>query len=306
MDRQRFVDLLAMSRFANLPTVWSNALLGLLVASQLTGVLPIPSIVAIVFSLSCLYLGGCFLNDWHDAEFDEKHRPERAIPCGRWSRKTIGLFAFILLALGIVIGGVISLPYAAIALGIVICIVAYTQWHKTHVFSLFFMAGARALIYPACVLAPLSWSDLETAPWEMISVLIIFSFALASYILGISLMARFESRKPVDDDKPPVIPLICLSLPVFLISGMLLLMPHALAAAIPLLFFLTVLIWNVKRLQRTQEVGTFVAISLAAIPLVDGLFVMHAGMTTGNMFLIVACPILALAALGLQKIAPAT
>ena len=25
---QRFVDLLAMSRFANLPTVWSNALLG--------------------------------------------------------------------------------------------------------------------------------------------------------------------------------------------------------------------------------------------------------------------------------------
>lgn len=315
MDRQRFVDLLAMSRFANLPTVWSNALLGLLVASQLTGVLTIPSIVAIVFSLSCLYLGGCFLNDWRDAEFDKKHRPERAIPCGRWARQTVGLFAFILLALGIVIGGVISLPYAAVALGIVICIVAYTQWHKTHVFSLFFMAGARALIYPACVSAPLTWSDLQQIEWARFPILIIFSLALASYILGISLMARFESRKSEDDDKHSVIPLIFLSLPAFLISGILLIsiilnppipINMMLAGVIPLVFFIGVLTWNVKRLQRTHEVGTFVAISLAAIPLVDGLFVMHAGITTGNISLIVTCPILALAALGLQKIAPAT
>lgn len=306
MDRQRFIDLLAMSRFANLPTVWSNALLGLLVASQLTGALSIQSIIAIVFSLSCLYLGGCFLNDWRDAEFDEKHRPERAIPSGRWGRNTVGIFAFTLLALAIVVGAIISLPYAVVALGILICIVVYTQWHKTHVFSLIFMAGARALIYPACAAAPLAWSDLQQLEWTRFPVLVIFSFALASYVLGISLMARFESRKPAGDQKPPVVPLIFLSLPAFLISGILLLLGHPIAAVIPLIIFLAVLIWNVKRLQRTGEIGTFVAFSLAAIPLVDGLFVMRGGIASGNITLIIACLILALAALGLQKIAPAT
>lgn len=302
---QRFVDLLAMSRFANLPTVWSNAVLGFLIVAQLSWEIQTHEVLAIFASLSCLYLGGCFLNDWQDAKFDAQYRPERAIPSGRWARGTIGFLALFLLALALGIGAAISLPYAVVAVGIVVCIVAYTHWHKTHIFSLFFMAGARALIYPACVMAPLALAQVEKFRWEQFPVLALFPISLGSYILGISLMARFESRKK-SNDRPPVVPLICLSLPVFLISGILIMMGHPLAALVPLVLFLGVLIWNVKRLQRTGEVGNFVAVALASIPLVDALFVMREGLASGNLFFIVACPLLALLALGLQKIAPAT
>ena len=122
MTKQRFIDLLAMSRFANLPTVWSNAIFGFVVASGLTSPPSLLTAVCITLGLSCLYLGGCFLNDWQDLEFDAQHRSGRPIPSGRWSRKTIASFALILL-----LGGVALIFYASqvsglFSLGILACI----------------------------------------------------------------------------------------------------------------------------------------------------------------------------------------
>ncbi|MEN8693594.1 MAG: UbiA family prenyltransferase [Akkermansiaceae bacterium] len=305
MTNQRLIDLLAMSRFANLPTVWSNALLGFVISTTLTGIPSFQTIALLSLGLSCLYLGGCFFNDWMDIEFDTKHRPDRPIPAGRWSRKTIGLFALVLLISGLVLIGLVSLASLIFAIGIVICIALYTKWHKTNLFSLLFMAGARMLIYPTCVHSGLTLPQLQNIIPAHLPVLILFCISLASYILGISLTARFEARKDAPE-KTPVVPLICLSLPAFLISGILLILGHPLAALIPLVIFGGVLIFIIKRLQRTGDIGTFVAGALAAIPLVDGLFVMRDGIASGNIFLIVICPILALLAFGLQKIAPAT
>ena len=305
MTKQRLIDLLAMSRFANLPTVWSNAILGLLVASGLTGTVSFQTAALLITGLSCLYLGGCFFNDWQDVDFDTKHRPDRPIPSGRWSRKTIGLFALILIIGGLSLIWLASPVAHLFALGIVVCILLYTKWHKTHVISLIFMAGARMLIYPACAFAPLTIAELQAFNPVKLPVLILFSLALASYILGISLTARFESRKD-SPEKTPIVPLISLSLPAFLVSGFLLLLGHPIAAIVPLIIFLAVLIPTVKRLQRTGDIGTFVSYTLAAIPLVDGLFVMRDGIASGNIFLIVICPVLALLAFGLQKVAPAT
>ena len=47
----------------------------------------------------------------------------------------------------------------------------------------------------------------------------------------------------------------------------------------------------------------FVSRTLAAIPLVDYLIIFP---LAPNLFVLIACPLLAIAALGLQKIAPAT
>ncbi|MGJ8696973.1 MAG: UbiA family prenyltransferase [Verrucomicrobiaceae bacterium] len=311
MTRERLIDLLAMSRFANLPTVWSNALLGTLVAWMSLKEVSPPPFALIVLSLSALYLGGCFLNDWHDAEFDEKNRPERAIPSGRWKRSTIGNLAFFLLGTGLIAAAFTSLPFALFALGIILCIVAYTKWHKIHTSSFFFMAGARALIYPACFFSFLSWEQFTQFDPRQILGLLLLSLSLGGYILGISLMAKSESAKVPPTIQQQFLPLMCLTSPAFLVSGLLMLVIPA-AAILPLALFLGVMIFSVRRLRSTKDIGKFVSRTLAAIPLVDFLAVgtiAIIGISSGkNEFgpLIIICPALAVLALLLQRIAPAT
>jgi len=59
----------------------------------------------------------------------------------------------------------------------------------------------------------------------------------------------------------------------------------------------------VRSLRATHNVGTFVSRTLAAIPLVDFLLVVP---LAPELLWWPLCPALALMALGLQKIAPAT
>ena len=70
--------LLVLGRVSNLPTVWSNCFAGWLLAGG--GLWPDFALIA--FAATCLYLGGMFLNDAFDAQFDQQHRPERPIPSG--------------------------------------------------------------------------------------------------------------------------------------------------------------------------------------------------------------------------------
>ena len=146
MTRQKVIDLLAMSRFANLPTVWSNGLLGVLIGwsafPDQAHLCPI-CVTLLGISLSFLYLGGCFFNDWHDLDFDTKTRPDRPIPSGRWPRQTILSLSIILMSGGLVLIAFVSPPAGLFAFCIIICILAYTKWHKINPTSFFFMAGAR-------------------------------------------------------------------------------------------------------------------------------------------------------------------
>ena len=133
MTRQKVIDLLAMSRFANLPTVWSNGLLGVLIGwstfPDQAHLCPI-CVTLLGISLSFLYLGGCFFNDWHDLDFDTKTRPDRPIPSGRWPRQTILSLSIILMGGGLALITFISPPAGLFALGILICILAYTKCTK--------------------------------------------------------------------------------------------------------------------------------------------------------------------------------
>ncbi len=304
MTRQKAIDLLAMSRFANLPTVWSNGLLGILVgwaAFRDQAHLCPTCLTLIGVALSCLYLGGCFFNDWHDLDFDTKTRPDRPIPSGRWPRQTILIFSILLMGGGLALSTFVSLPAGLFALGIVICILAYTKWHKIHPASFFFMAGARALIYPTAAFSLLSWDQFTQSGNQITALLVLLGLGLGGYILGISLTARAETSKDPISDARKTLPILCLCAPVFLFSGPLLLTNNGNVLP-PLVLFIAVLAFIVRRLRSNHDVGSFVSRTLAAIPLVDYLLVF---VLTPPAFWVI-CPLLALAALGLQKIAPAT
>lgn len=305
MTRQKVIDLLAMSRFANLPTVWSNGILGALVGfgsfHQVGHVCPI-CLTLIGISLSCLYLGGCFFNDWHDFDFDQKTRPDRPIPSGRWPRQTILIFALVLMGAGLALSAFVTPVSGLFAAGIIICILAYTKWHKVHPASFFFMAGARALIYPTAAFSFLSWeqfTSLTPQSWAFFPVL---ALGLGGYILGISLTARAETSKDPVSDAQKIFPILCLCSPILFFSGPLLAQSPP-AALPPLALFIAILAFIVRRLRATHDVGQFVSRALAAIPLVDFLVVFF---IAPHLIFWIIVPALALAALGLQKIAPAT
>jgi hypothetical protein len=82
----RLRTLLVLGRVSTLPTVWSNCLAGW----WLSGGGSWERFAMICLGATCLYVGGMYLNDAFDAQFDQQHRPERPIPPARFARPTFG------------------------------------------------------------------------------------------------------------------------------------------------------------------------------------------------------------------------
>ena len=96
-------DLLAAGRIANLPTVWTNVLVGASVGvASGFGEWSIRLAIAMVAG-SLLYVAGCFYNDFYDRHWDAEHKPDRAIPSGRLKPVILGwlIVAFTLLVAGL-------------------------------------------------------------------------------------------------------------------------------------------------------------------------------------------------------------
>src|SRR5229473_4560703 len=101
--------LLILGRVSNLPTVWSNCLAGW----WLGGAGHFEKLPFLFAGATLLYVAGMFLNDAFDVGFDRRHRPERPIPSGAISLKSVWRWGFAFLAsgaasllwLGPVIGG---------------------------------------------------------------------------------------------------------------------------------------------------------------------------------------------------------
>src|SRR5260221_10868060 len=88
--------LLVLGRASNLPTVWSNCLAGWCLAGR-GNLEHLPLLLA---GAPLLYLGGMFLNDAFDADFDSEHRRERPIPSGAITLKSVWRIGLALLAAG--------------------------------------------------------------------------------------------------------------------------------------------------------------------------------------------------------------
>jgi len=197
MSALRLRTLLVLGRVSNLPTVWSNCFAAWTLAAGGAG----PKLPLVLASGSCLYVGGMFLNDACDAEFDRQHRPERPIPTGLISRGRVWVWAGGTLLTGALLAVPMGGRALVCALALLGAIVAYDFWHKRHPSALGLMAGCRLLLYLFAGIAAAG-----TAPPQVLTG----AAGMTAYVLGISLLARHESGV----NRPPKWPLLVLAIPV--------------------------------------------------------------------------------------------
>ncbi len=172
-----------LARAGNFPSVASNVLAALVLASTTSAVWPPPGLLALAIVAGCLvYAGGATFNDVADAAFDAQHKPERTIPRGAISRGGAATIATVEM-----LGGLALLISAGArghwAFALAATILAYDWIHKKWVGSVVLMAGCRVLL--ACTLASLPAHAMTPAFLGWIAALFV-------YIVTLSLIARWE------------------------------------------------------------------------------------------------------------------
>jgi len=174
--------LLILGRVSNLPTVWSNCLAGWLLGGGGTKEI----LVVLCLGATCLYIGGMFLNDAFDVEFDREYRAERPIPSGQIALDEVWRWGFGWLGFGTVILVLLGKTTGALTAPLVVCILLYDAVHKHVDLSPLLMAACRFFLY--LVAASTAWNGVTgLAIWG--------AFALAAYIVGLSYLARQESTR---------------------------------------------------------------------------------------------------------------
>jgi len=149
---------LKLGRISNLPTVWTNVLVGALLAGGTLADARLPLLLA---SMSLFYVGGMFLNDAFDREFDVQVRPDRPIPSGQVSAGQVFGYGFGMMFVGLAL--LVQAGYgfsdgtgwrpAAAGLALGFAIVAYDRWHKNNPLSPLIMGLCRVLVYLSAAFA---------------------------------------------------------------------------------------------------------------------------------------------------------
>lgn len=180
--RDHLRTLLVLGRASNLPTVWSNCFAGWL----LGGEGPLSGLFLLMFGGTCLYVGGMYLNDAFDAEFDRQHRPERPIPSGAITLGEVWGFGVGWLVLGTVLLAFFGPLTFFLTVLLLASIITYDVVHKAIAFSPVIMALCRFFLFLVA----------SSAGEEGVTGLAIWtSFALAFYIVGLSYVAKSESTR---------------------------------------------------------------------------------------------------------------
>lgn len=172
--------LLILGRVSNLPTVWSNCLAGWLLAEGGT----VTRLIQLCVGATFLYLGGMFLNDAFDADFDQQHRQERPIPSGAITLDAVWRWGFILLGAGAAALILLGVKTGLLSVLLLACILAYDATHKLIASAPILMAGCRLLLYLTAA---------SSAAAGITGLAIWSALALAAYIIGLSYLARRES-----------------------------------------------------------------------------------------------------------------
>lgn len=248
----RLGTLLILGRVSNLPTVWSNCLAAWLLNGGGNGF----AFLLLCCGSTLLYVGGMYLNDAFDADFDGEFRPERPIPSGRiaardvwWMGGLFMLFGWLLLFL---LGNAVGL----LALALVAAIVFYDAVHKRTEVAPFLMALCRLLL---CVVAGMAASD-------GISVAVFWhGGALMTYIVGLSFWARGESHSSEFTRWPQLLLFVPLAANIWIDPS------RSAFSWVANMGLLAWLIWGCRDVARQAkpDVGRVVASLLAGIVLVD-------------------------------------
>jgi 4-hydroxybenzoate polyprenyltransferase len=195
----RLRTLLVLGRVSNLPTVWSNCLAGWWLAQP--G--PWSQFFRLLLGVSAIYIGGMYLNDACDVEFDRQRRSTRPIPAGLIAEVTVWRLGWGWLALGLLFLWSISKTTFFFGMILVATVLVYNITHKFITASPWLMGLCRFWVY--VIAGTTGMIGLDGWPvW--------CGLALAAYVVGLSYVARRESfRGPI-----PYWPLILLAAPILL------------------------------------------------------------------------------------------
>lgn len=333
----KFSAILATGRISNLPTVWCNVLVAFLLvqlAPVMFGDFPssifsVPLFLVTCIAASCLYVGGCFLGDAVDVEFDKSNKPDRPIPMGVLDRNSIYGYAAFLLTTGIV------LPFAYIkfstgsfapsalvaSLLLAGAIIIYSLWHKRSPWiGLPFIGACRFFLvlfgaYIAITTVPSLQEVFDSHPKApndtSITVVcgdegvrpipFLYALCVGLYTICFASVARSESSpKPITWRKSLMLTMLLLPLLALPLNLNILFKANfdlpSLSAL--LLYWL----WMVSAFRQiNSNKGKFVSMSLAGFCLLDATFAAQFGWPW-----ILVCLVLFGLSLMLQKWAPAT
>lgn len=274
-----------LGRVSNLPTVWSNALVGVVLAGGEAWSL---TTLLVAAGLSLLYEAGMYLNDAFDREIDAKERPSRPIPAGLVSADTVFFAGFSLMLAGLAFtlwAATLSAStiWRAMLAALALCaaILFYDWHHKSNVLSPFFMGLCRILAYVTAAYAAVAVPSAGVFVAALVSL---------SYLIGLTYVAKLESLDRID----AIWPLAFLAAPIVYglaymwegsLTGILLLVLLALWILVALYFL--------KR-RGKGDVPRAVVSLIAGISLLDALFMATVG-ALGGSALAVACFVLTLA-----------
>jgi len=244
---------LRLGRVSNLPTVITNVLAGCMLSST---EFSLPVYGGLCAAMTLAYVGGMYLNDAFDREYDARFRPERPIPSGEVSARRVFALGFGMLGAGVLCVALIAvrgaggsaLAAASSMLALAGTIVFYDLYHKQNRFSPVVMGACRVLVYLTAGLTVASWPPSGPLGWGCA--------ALLGYLIGLSYAAKQENFGEVKN----LWPLLCLALPLAgaiwvrdAVSGGLLLLFAA--------WTLYSLSWLIRRKERSipRAIGHFIA-----------------------------------------------
>ena len=251
---------LRLGRASNLPTVWTNVFTGV----ALAGATAADARLAILLvSLSLFYVGGMFLNDAFDSEFDAKSRPERPIPSGQVSAAQVHVAGFGMLAVGVGLlawAGYGFEPFTQwrpvlAGLALAAAITFYNWHHKDNRLSPLVMGLCRLLVYLASAYAVAA----VLPPPVFVAAIV-----LLCYLIGLTYTAKQEHL----DRLGAVWPLAFLAGPVAYGIWLATRQPSAL---LPLLLFIGWTLYALWLLRRRAkgDVPRAVVSLIAGIALLD-------------------------------------
>jgi len=259
---------LSLGRISNLPTVWTNVLVGMALAG---GVALDARLPLLLVALSLFYVAGMFLNDAFDRDFDARNRPERPIPSGQVSAAKVFIWAFGMLAFGTALLAWVGYGFApftqwrpvlaGVALGG--AIVFYNARHKDNPLSPLVMGVCRMLVY---VTAGFALSHMLPAH------LYVAAAVLLCYLIGLTYAAKQEHLNRLG----AAWPLAFLAVPVVYGAT---LVPAVPLVLLPLGLLLAWIVYALFLLRRRSkgDVPRAVITLIAGISLVDAMLLSGSG-----------------------------
>jgi hypothetical protein len=245
--------LLRLGRVSNLPTVWTNVLAGAVLSG---GDWRSWHLGLILVAMSLFYAGGMYLNDYFDRAIDARERPERPIPSGAISARTVAAIGFGLLGGGFIVIAAMGTTATAMVALLAAAIVAYDLHHKGNPFGPVVMGACRALVYGATAAA---------LAGSVPTFVAVSAVAIAAYVAGLTYAARQESLDKIGN----LWPLALLAAPMAVAIGALRQGPDAIAIYLLLTAWTAASVCLLAGRSRAGSVSRAVGWLIAGISLCD-------------------------------------